>query len=118
MVPTRKKKSQQKRQFSQLDETFNDLAIGNSVNVNVWDSEILEQQTDGQCNDSERVNNSLCQNQVMENKIGNQITREVSSAVMTVENRLHDAILTAIDNVVIPRVEMAVKSTTSSAWDE
>ena len=38
----------------------------------------------------------------------------VSSAVMIVENRSHDAILTAIDKVVIPRVEMAVKSITGS----
>ena len=33
---------------------------------------------------------------------------------MIVENRMHDAFLTAIDNVVIPRVEMAVKSITGS----
>ena len=33
---------------------------------------------------------------------------------MTVENRMHDAILAVIDNVVIPRVEMAVKSITNS----
>ena len=38
--------------------------------------------------------------------------RAVSSAVLTVENRIHDAILTAIDNGVIQRVEMIVKSST------
>ena len=32
---------------------------------------------------------------------------------MAVEHRMHDAILTAEDNLVIPRVEMAVKSITS-----
>ena len=37
---------------------------------------------------------------------------------MTVENRMHDAILSAIDNVVIPRVEMAVKSVTGSTGHE
>ena len=31
---------------------------------------------------------------------------------MTVENRMHDAILTPMDKVVIPRVEMAVRSIT------
>ena len=54
-------------------------------------------------------------NQVTENDIDDQVTRAVNGAVMTVENRLHDAILTAIDKAVITRVEMAVKSTTSSA---
>ena len=34
---------------------------------------------------------------------------------MTIENSLHDAILTAIGNVVIPRVEMAVKSIAGKA---
>ena len=33
---------------------------------------------------------------------------------MTVESRMHDAILTAIDSVVIPTVDMAVKSITGS----
>ena len=33
---------------------------------------------------------------------------------MIVENLMHEVILTAIDEVVIPRVEMAVKSFTSS----
>ena len=42
MVSTRKNKNQQKRQLSQLDETLNDLVIGNSVNVNVSESENLE----------------------------------------------------------------------------
>ena len=51
-----------------------------------------------------RIENSARQNQVIQNKIDYQITRAVSSAVMTVENHMHDAILTAIDNVVIPRV--------------
>ena len=58
---------------------------------------------------------TVCQNQVIQNKIDDQITRAVSRAVMTVENGMHDAILTAIDNVVIPRVAMAVKSITISA---
>ena len=112
MVSTRKKKNQQKRQLSQLDQTLNDFVVGNSVNVNVSESENLEQQTNGQPNDFEIVDNSARQNQVIESNIDDQITRAVSSAVMTVENRMHDAILTAIGNVVITRVEMAVKSIT------
>ena len=115
MVSTRKMENQQRRHLSQLDETLKDIVIGNSVKMNVSENENLEQRTDGQCNDSERVDKTACQNQVIKNEIDDQITRTVSSAVMTVENRMHDAILTAIDNVVIPRVEMAVKSITSSA---
>ena len=93
---------------------MNDFVIGNSVNANVSESENLEQQTNGQTNDFERVGNSVRQTQVMENKIDDQITRAVSSAVMTAENSMHDAILSVIDNKVNPRVEMAVKSITDS----
>ena len=51
----------------------------------------------------------VCPNQAEDKKIDDQIMRVARSTVMTVENRMHDAILTAIDNVVIPRFEMAVK---------
>ena len=85
------------------------IFFGNSVNLNVWESENLEQEVNGQSNDLERVDNSMRQNQVREKKIDYQISRAVSSAVMTVKTCMHDAISTAIDNVVIPRVEMAVK---------
>ena len=114
MVSTRKMKNQQKRQLSHLDETLNDSAIGNSVNVNVSERETLEQEANCQPNDFRRLDNSERQNQVIDNHIDDQITRAVSSAVMIVENCTQDAILTAIDKVVIARVEMVVKSITGS----
>ena len=82
--------------------------------MNVSERETLEQEANCQPNDFGRLDNSERQNQVIENHIGDKITRAVSSAVMTVENRTHDAILTAIDNVVISRIAMAVKSITGS----
>ena len=74
----------------------------------------MEQQTNGQSNDFERVK-SVRQNQVLENRIDEQNKKAVSSAVMTVENCMHDEILTAIDRVIIPKIEMAMKSITGSA---
>ena len=50
----------------------------------------------------------------METKIEDQFTLVVSSAVMADENSMPKAMLTAIGNVVFPRVEMAVKSITIS----
>ena len=47
--------------------------------------------------------------------IADNIGKDVDNAVMAVENRVHDAILTAMDNVVIPRVEMTVRSIIESA---
>ena len=82
--------------------------------MNVPERETLEQETNCQPNSFGRLDNGERQNQVIKNHIDNQITRAVCSAVMTVENCTHDAIVTAIDNVIIARVEMAVKSITGS----
>ena len=114
MVSTHKKKKQPKRQLSQPYKTLKDFVIGNSVNVNVSEKDILEQETSGQAIDLERVNDNVCQIQVVENEIGNQITGAVMSAVMTLENRSHDTIVTATEILVIPRVELAVKLITGS----
>ena len=62
MVSARKKKNQQKRQLSQLDEPLNHFAFGNSVNVNLLEIENLEQQTKGQPNGFERVDIGARQN--------------------------------------------------------
>ena len=50
------------------------------------------------------------QDQVIEKNIFDNIKKEVDNAVMAVENPMRDAILTALDNVVIPGVEMVVRS--------
>ena len=52
---------------------------------------------------------------VVGNNIDDKIMKKVNNAVMTVENRMHDAIVTAMDNVFIQRVEMAVRSITGSS---
>ena len=121
MVFTRKKKNQQRRQFSQFNETSNDFVIGNSNNISATGNETLKLQVNGRYNNAERIFNgetSACQNQVVENNIDDKIRKAVYDTVMTVKNRMHDLILTAIDNVVIPRVEMAVRSQSPGHQDK
>ena len=60
------------------------------------------------------VENSACHNQVIEKNITKSIRKEVGSAVADVDIRVLDAILMAMDIVVLPRVEMAVISVTRS----
>ena len=125
MVSTRKKRNQQKRQFSQLNETINDFEqfrtnVGSNINVGVKENEISVSQTVGRYIHPERFADgeiSACENQAIGNTVGDKIRKEVDKEVMTVENCMHDASLTAMDNVVIPRVEMAVKSFTGSSGD-
>ena len=48
-------------------------------------------------------------NHVIGRNIGNRYRKEVDSVNAAIESQVHDAILTAIDNVVTPSVEMAVR---------
>ena len=73
-----------------------------------------EQQTNGPANNFERFDNRSSQNHIIENSIDDEIRRAVDDAVLTVENCMHAAILTAVDKMVIPRVETAVRLTTGS----
>ena len=59
MVSMRKKKTQQKRQLSQLDEALIDFVIGYGANANVFESDNLDQQTDGHHNDFEKVDDKI-----------------------------------------------------------
>ena len=75
----------------------------------------LEQQTSGHYNDSQRFVDSVNQNQVIGKNIDDKTRKTVVDAVVTVQNQMLDAILTAKDKIVTPRVEMAVRSITGSA---
>ena len=112
---TREKRTEEKRQLSPLNETLNDFIVGKGTNVSAMENETLEQQTNGQHNNVERFVDSAIQNQVIENYFNHRIRRAVNNALLTVENRMHNTILTAMDKMVIPRVEMAVKSITGSS---
>ena len=114
-VSTRKKKHQHKRQFSRLNETSNDFEIGKDSKTSALENETLVSQTNSCPKNIGRIifgENSACHD--LENIIGDRIRKAVDNAVMTVANRMHDAMLTAINNVQIPRVEMVVRSITES----
>ena len=96
-----------------MKESLGDGIIDNRANVSVMEIETLEQQTKGEHYGCERIVDSASRNHAVE-KNEDKIRRAVDNAVFTVQNRLHDAIMTAIDKLVIPTVEMAVRSVTGS----
>ena len=115
MVSTRKKYYRSKRQLSQLNDYLNDFIIKNNTIANAIGKETLEPQVGCSVNKfwrSKTGENSVSQDQVLEENIASKITIEVHSNVIAVENLVHDAFLTATDNVVISRVELAVRSIT------
>ena len=75
----------------------------------------FKQQTNGPQNDSQKFYNTLSQNQVIESNTDDRISNAVDNALIAVGSRMHGAILTAMNDVVIPRVGMAVRSVTDSS---
>ena len=68
-----------------------------------------------QNHDIERNIDSASRNQVIGNSIDNKIGNAVDNAVIAVGNRMQDAILRAMDKLVVTRIEMAVRSITGSS---
>ena len=118
MVSTRKKKHQNKKLLSKLNETSNDFIIGSDTNADKIENETVEPQTSGLVNSfgkSAVGENSISRNQVTDGIITEEIREEVDNAITDVKKRLHEGNLTAMDNVVIPRAEIAVRLITESS---
>ena len=50
----------------------------------------------------------------LERCLNERIDREKSNTVDTVEDRIQNAILTAIDNIIAPKIELAIRSINAS----
>ena len=121
MVSTRKKGSQiKKRLLSQLDDFDQDMIIGNaasgrqeSVTVNGGTND--QDVTVGSSNVGSVVNENRLNMKTLERCFNERIDREMSNVADTVENRIQKSILTTIDNIVAPKIELAIKSINASS---
>ena len=77
--------------------------------MNTSANETLKPQVNGRHEHFERFVDSASQNQVIGSNTDEKNRDAVDTAVNAVENLMHDAILTAINDVIIPRVAIAVK---------
>ena len=120
MVSTRKKRQSTKRLLSQLDDFDRDLIIGNAVNEGQENAVVNEGTNDRDLtirtssNDS-IVNGNAMSVKTLERYFNDRIDREMSNIVDTVEDRIQNAILTAIDNIVTPKIELAIRSKNASS---
>ena len=62
----------------------------------------IEEQASGSHRVFQRIVDTASQNQVIENKTDDKIRDAVDSAVIAVDNLMHDAILTALNDIVFP----------------
>ena len=120
MVSTRKKKQSNKRLLSQLDDFDQDVIIGNTASEgreNVVVNEGTDDQnfTCGTSNVSSTGNEDILNVKTLERCFNERIDREVSNIVDTVEDRIQNAILVAIDNIVAPKIELAIRSVNASS---
>ena len=117
MVLTRKKKQQSKKLFSQLNESDADLMIGQSNHEVQTESRANAAHGNISLNDTNnptQVSGSQVDMHTLEKTIVNEVRSEVNSVMTTVETREQDAVLTAVEDLVILRVEQAMKSVNAS----
>ena len=120
MVSTRKKRQSNKRLLSQLDDFDQDMIIGNTANERQESVEVNEGTNDrdftvGTSNVSSLINENVLNVKTLERCFNDRIDREMCNIVVTVEDRIQNAILTAIDNIVAPKVELAIRSINASS---
>ena len=120
MVSTRKKRQSNKRLLSQLDDFDRDMIIGNDVSER-QESVVVKKSTDhrdftvGTSNNDSVINGKAMSVKTLERCFNEKIDREMSNIVDTVEDRIQNAILTAIGNIVAPKIELAIRSINASS---
>ena len=120
MVSTRKKRQSNKRLLSQLDDFDQDMIIGNAVserqkNVVVNEGTNDRNFTVGTSNNDSVVNGNAMSMKTLERCFNERIDREMNNIVDTVEDRIQNAILSAIENIVTPKIELAIRSINASS---
>ena len=120
MVSTRKKRQTNKRLLSQLVDFDQDMIIGNAVserqeNVVVNEGTNDRDYTVSKSSNNTAVNESVMKVKTLERCFNERIDREMINVVDTVEDRIQNAILTAIENIVAPKIELAIRSINASS---
>ena len=120
MVSTPKKRQSNKRLFSQLDDFDQDMFIGSTAserqeNIVVNEGTNERNFTVGTSSKNTAINESAVKVKTLEKCFNERIDREMSNIIDTVEDRIQNAILTAVDNIVAPKIELAIRSFNASS---
>ena len=120
MVSTRKRRQSNKSLLSQLDDFDQDMIIGNAANERQENNVVNEGTIDRGFNAGAPSNNSafngIAMNvKTLEGCFNERVDREMSNIVDIVEDRIQNAISTAIDNLIAPKIELAIRSINASS---
>ena len=120
MVSTPKKRQSNRKLLSQLDDLDQDMIIGDAAserqeNVVVNEGTNNRDFTVGTSSNNIAINESTVNMKTLEKCFNERIDREMSNIVDTVEDRIQNAILTAIDSIIAPKIELAITSINASS---
>ena len=113
MLLTRKKKQQNKRLFSKLHDSDADFLIGqNNREVQALSGTNMVDKTksSSNINCSFQVNSPQVRMQILEENFVSEVRSELDSVMTTFETIVQDAVLTSMENMMIPRLELLMKS--------
>ena len=110
MVSNRKKRQLNKRLPSQLDDFDQDTIIGNDTSGRQENIVVSEDTNDrdftvGTSSNNIAINESTANVKTLERSFNEKIDREMNNIVDTVEDRIQNTILTAIDKIIAPKIE-------------
>ena len=119
MFSTRTKRQSNKRLLSQLDDFDQDMIIGNAVSERQENAVVNEGTDDrdftvGTSNNDSGINGNAMSVKTLERCFNERIDREMNNIVDTIEDRIQNAILTAIDNIIAPKIKLAIRSINAS----
>ena len=120
MVSTRKKKQSNRRLLSQLDDFDQDMIIGNAATERQENIVVSEDTNDrdftvGTSSNNIAINESTVIVKTLERCFNDKIDREMSNFVDTVENRRRKTLLTTIENILAPKIELEIRSINASS---
>ena len=114
MVSTCKKRQSNRRLLSQLDHFDQNIIVGNAASEREENVLVNEGTNDRNFTVDTSSNNSMTNEgtvnvKTLEKCFDERIDREMSNIVDTVEDRIQNANLTAIDSIVAPQIELAIR---------
>ena len=96
------------------------MIIGNAVSERQENAVVNESTNDrdftvGTSYNDSVINGNAMSVKTLERCFNERIDREMSNIIDTVEDRIQNAILTVIDNIVAPKIELAIRSINASS---
>ena len=120
MVSIRKKRQSIRRLLSQLDDLDQDMITGNAASEKQENIVFNEDTNDRDftvsiSSSNTAVNEGTVNVKTLERCFNERIYREKNNIIDTVQDKIENAILTAIDNIVASKIELAIRSVNASS---